>query len=51
MAGHTGKRARRPAPCRKCGKPINDTKFMRERDGSYHETCWWESKAESKVTP
>ena len=40
MPGKTGKRAKRPAPCHRCGKKI-DGGFMRRRDGDYHTKCWW----------
>lgn len=40
MAGKTGKRAKRPAPCRRCGRKIEGG-FMRRRDGDYHTECWW----------
>lgn len=39
MAGHTGKRARRPANCFVCGKPITDSYFLRERQGDKHMAC------------
>ena len=40
MPGKTGKRARRPSPCRRCGQKIEGS-FNREREGDYHQECWW----------
>ena len=38
MSGKTGKRAKRPAPCHRCGKRISGA-FMRCHDGDYHDEC------------
>jgi hypothetical protein len=49
MPGRTGKRARTPRPCAKCGKSLVGTRsYMREKDGDYCETCWWAKRADLK---
>lgn len=40
MPGKTGKRARGPKPCAACARTIVG-RFMRGKDGDYHEKCWW----------
>ncbi len=36
MPGHTGKRAKPPGKCFRCGKPIETDYFERDRKGDSH---------------
>ncbi len=49
MPGKTGKRAKPPGICGRCGKQIaRGGAFMREPKADFHESCWWDKQEESK---
>ena len=51
MGGKTGKRAKPPRPCGRCGKEIPPGPFMRESKADYHEGCWYEKQASTIRKP
>ena len=51
MGGRTGKRAKPPQPCGRCGKEIPPGPFMRDGKADYHEECWHELRAAKKPAP